>query len=536
MTPAMYYEREYDNGSPLKGIPFEDTLYYDLTSLNWTQSQVEKLDLSDEKTLKVLVPLQRRIPTILDFVINKAFDLLSRDRALLVEYFPASTAYHYTSTYLETRDPEGDEFDEIIMSLRKAFEDMKKKLSYYHSQVAFHPALSRMDQQGLGPEVQSDDLLLAHLNTDVRGIANHGRSRAYLLANCELHFSRALPPHLPISMASDSSSSAMSNLKKEEGGEFFEFYAYGGLVGVNEDKTRDPARWRLEVKLDTNEKIAITAIIPDTNVRDILSRFFDQTAVSSLPFSFYKIRPTLYPERTLLYGKKYKQMCSAAEKNMFTITRTSLPLLVSVPSAPNFDLDHKSCYQTTEANFGSIFVPSTPRQSSFRSLASATPPLPTVRRKTLSWTGITASYSSQSMLATKTNAPELPPPQPRARNPPQIQGVSYKKSTTSTASGTTTTTTTTQELTASTSTSTSTPTSDSSSSTNHSRFIPWPFWQLFFETLATTPKDERERKPNSFAVLRQERKLRLSRLWMRGRLIFSGLRRVLLRKDLGSRY
>ncbi|KAJ3798299.1 tRNA-splicing endonuclease subunit sen54 N-term-domain-containing protein [Lentinula aff. detonsa] len=103
--------------------------------------------------------------------------------------------------------------------------------------------------------------------------------------------------------------------------------------------------------------------------------------------------------------------------------------------------------------------------------------------------------SLRELTAIYDQAPELPPPQRRVRNPPQIQGVSYKKST-----GTSDSNILVDSQAKPPDHSTTLP---SQSSTMPSFLSGLPSW-LYPRTAPPPPKPER--KPNPFAVLRQGKK------------------------------
>ncbi|KAF8826324.1 hypothetical protein HHX47_DHR5000379 [Lentinula edodes] len=102
--------------------------------------------------------------------------------------------------------------------------------------------------------------------------------------------------------------------------------------------------------------------------------------------------------------------------------------------------------------------------------------------------------SLRELTAIYNNAPELPPPQRRVRNPPQIQGISYKNST-----GTTGSDTPAQSQTHN----SNTPTLMSSSSMIS--LLPHGFTSWLYAKPTSSPQ-KLERRPNPFAVLRQGKK------------------------------
>ncbi|KAE9405172.1 hypothetical protein BT96DRAFT_916346 [Gymnopus androsaceus JB14] len=341
LLPPAYLKRDYDPESPLKGIAFADTTYYDLSNTkDWPRRKVQKLDVFKDKTLKKLLPLQKHIPTIIQFLIDK------RDDALLLRYFPAAMSYEYSSSYLENLDDK-KECERILKALRDAFEDMQSKLRWY---IVDSPFRSR-------PTIFFTPMLIQMFR----------RSSHY---------------------------NTKQNISK---GGFFEKFAYGGLVSVDVDKNRVPPRRRLVIKLDLNnaKDVPQHAMIPDKSVRDILSRLFDSSQKFSLesPFRFYQIVSILYSMRLRTLGYEYEQMCASAETHTLVITETSLRALpATISTSQN---DSPSAFQSAKNTFSKIYTPK--RTSAFRSL-SATPPSPTAHRSRL----IPSSLSSQSFLAKKS--------------------------------------------------------------------------------------------------------------------------------------
>lgn len=121
-TTITQFARDYDANSPLHKLAFSDTAYYNLST--WSKVDVRKFDVYSKDKLKNALPEQ--IPTPLSFLLEKAFDLLRRDDALLVQYFPAATGYQYDQAYLDAPDRD---YTQILDCLRDAFEDIRSKLT-----------------------------------------------------------------------------------------------------------------------------------------------------------------------------------------------------------------------------------------------------------------------------------------------------------------------------------------------------------------------------------------------------------------------
>ncbi|KIK55364.1 hypothetical protein GYMLUDRAFT_205657 [Collybiopsis luxurians FD-317 M1] len=113
--------------------------------------------------------------------------------------------------------------------------------------------------------------------------------------------------------------------------------------------------------------------------------------------------------------------------------------------------------------------------------------------------------SLRELTAIYDNAPELPPPQPRIRNPPQIQGLSYKKSSNATSENPSSNLSQPQTRTRNPD---APPEPDGKTSKSSSwtlaGSIPWSSW--LSTKSSQPPNNKAERKPNPFAVLRQGKK------------------------------
>ncbi|KAJ3805661.1 hypothetical protein F5876DRAFT_91416 [Lentinula aff. lateritia] len=232
----------------------------------------------------------------------------------------------------------------------------------------------------------------------------------------------------------------------------YQVYAYLKRLGYTVTRTKPPTAFYPVTASYSPSLLTLTSSSSfKSKIFALFSSWISTIFRTVFPDSFDWWR-TLRIRRWLKVDKNYKtKFPSSPYEPFFNLYKPPTPFKKSAPPPPD--------YQMVVVN-------------------ARTTPMPSLRE-------LTAIYD---------NAPELPPPQRRVRNPPQIQGISYKNSTGTTGSDTP----------AQSQTHNSNPSTLMSSSLMIS-LLPHGFTSWLYAK-PTSSLQNLERRPNPFAVLRQGKK------------------------------
>ncbi|KAJ4484407.1 tRNA-splicing endonuclease subunit sen54 N-term-domain-containing protein [Lentinula edodes] len=254
----------------------------------------------------------------------------------------------------------------------------------------------------------------------------------------------------------------------------YQVYAYLKRLGYTVTRTKPPTAF-----------YPVTAPYPPSLLTLTSSSSF-KSKISALFSSWISsIFRTLFPDSFDWWRPLRIRRWLKMDKN-YSFIFQSLRFIPSGHKVPQYSPAETESLSSLYEPFFNLYKPPTPFKKS-------APPPPDYQMVVVN-ARTTPMPSLSELTAIYDNAPELPPPQRRVRNPPQIQGISYKNST-----GTTGSDTPAQSQTHN----SNTPTLMSRSSMIS--LLPHGFTSWLY-VKPTSSLQKLERKPNPFAVLRQGKK------------------------------